>query len=75
MEWEVSDWHGTSLPDMDPSERDTTFYQAGIAFVTSPTIEGVWLQMAKNEISQEEAVTMLEALAYSGSGSDDEEYM
>lgn len=74
MEWEVSDWHGTSLPDMDPSERETTFYQAGIAFVTSPTIEGVWLRLAKEEISEEEAVEMLETLAYEKSAPEDEEY-
>jgi hypothetical protein len=40
--WMPEEDHGTSLPNISPSEASTGFYQAGMSIVTSNTISSSW---------------------------------
>lgn len=68
--WVPSEAHGTSLPDVHPDETTPTFYQRGLAFVTSVRIAGAWKEFQANQKTADEAAEMVEE----GDGGDDDKY-
>jgi hypothetical protein len=68
MVWFIPDhWYGTTLPDMDPEDRETLVYQAGMSIVTSKRLAAAFVNL-QEEITAEAIKELLEALR-----SDDDE--
>lgn len=54
--WQPKDWHGTSLPLMNPVDSSKEYHQRGLAFVTSsrlPRAIKLWREGKKREAEDE----------------------
>ncbi|KAK7054496.1 hypothetical protein VNI00_003694 [Paramarasmius palmivorus] len=54
--WQPSDFHATSLQNVDPHDENPSFVQSGLAIVTSPRIRGVFEKYWAKKITATEAV-------------------
>ena len=52
--WKPKDFHGTSLQKVDPADEVSTFWQTGLAIVTSPRIIKVWQDYQRGLDEKEE---------------------
>lgn len=57
--WIPSEPHGTSLQDFSPLDKDPTFSQRGLAFVTSPRLKSVWEKYKKKLMDRAKALESL----------------
>jgi hypothetical protein len=53
--WNPTDFHGTSLQNVDPKDPNPPFVQSGLAIVTSNRIAGVFRKYAEQKITTSEA--------------------
>lgn len=64
--WQPKHIHGTSLQDRLPTDKNPSFLQRGLAFVTSPRLPNIWAKymagLAKNHINDEVTKKAAEAL-------------
>jgi len=69
--WKPSEPHGTSLQDFSPEDEDPSFFQRGLAFVTSARLPAIWAKYQAAELSHAEA---LEDLQNPKAGASDEKF-
>ncbi|KAF9061533.1 hypothetical protein BDP27DRAFT_1235073 [Rhodocollybia butyracea] len=52
--WRLADWHGTSLPNLEPSEKEGPLLQSGLAIVTLARLPAAFRRFHKGQLSAEE---------------------
>jgi hypothetical protein len=76
MVWfDPTHWHGTTLPDMEPEDREKVAVQGGISIVTSRRLASVFAKYREQKMSREAALEQAEeAFANDDDESDNEEF-
>jgi hypothetical protein len=61
--WRGADFHGTTLPDVDPAKLETDFRQLGLSIATGGRLLKLLQKVQKGQLSEEQLLSMVGELA------------